>query len=73
MTMNYVKEPTKRQKQLIHHANMLETAINNFINELPESRERSIALTEFQTALMWAGSSINRMPTEEESHGTTNT
>ena len=62
--LTLVPDQSKNQEWLLKNANMLETAIINFLNQLPESRERNLALTNFQQGLMWAGTCVRSCPIE---------
>lgn len=64
--LTIVPDQTKAQETLLNHASMLEKAIVNFINAIPDNNERNHAWTNFQQALMWSGCSIRRNPPEEE-------
>ena len=48
-------DPTERYQRIREWANELATIINR---DCPESREKSLALTNLQQAIMWANASI---------------
>lgn len=62
-------EYTAKSQQLSDERKKLSEKYENLINVLPNSREKSIALTKLEECFMWVGKAIRNMQLEEDARG----
>ena len=58
-------EYTDKSQRLSDERKTVSTAFENLINEFPNSREKSLALTKLEECFMWCGKAIRNMQLEE--------
>ena len=57
-------EYTDNSQRLSDERKTVSTAFENLINEFPNSREKSLALTKLEECFMWCGKAIRNMQLE---------
>lgn len=59
-------EYTEKSQALSNERKEVSQRYEELINELPNSREKSLALTKLEECFMWVGKAIRNMQVEEE-------